>query len=189
MDTSLANRLSPLTTDDGFDPVSEIRRLRQDLILRLQQLQESIASDTIGSIGKPEIPSENGTILYVSHDFQRPNETPSPESDKREFDVTGDTYTETIAIAPSESVTVFREESAPVYVLRWINAILIGIGAIGAVLGLGYFLLRKHSVHPQGLAMTLLVAGGAMVLIGIVGRLSHRQTGMQFSGTTGPGSW
>jgi hypothetical protein len=195
MDTSLANRLSPLIADDGFDPVSEIRRLRQDLILRLKQLQESIASEAVGNIEKPEVSSESGTILYVSQDFKRSNETPLNVG-KPEFDVPVETYTETIVTAPSESVVVLceepaheelvQEESASVRVLRWINAVLIGIGAAGAVFGLCYFLLRKHSVHPQGLAMTLLVVGGAMVLVGIIGRLSHRT---QFSGTTGPGSW
>ncbi len=47
MDTSLDNRMGLLTPNGDFDPVLELRRLRQDLMRRLQLLQQSGQTDEV----------------------------------------------------------------------------------------------------------------------------------------------
>ena len=212
MDTFLDNRLRLSVPDDGFDPVSEIRRLRQDLMARLQRLQQSVATETEASVDKteesvcraeaappsPDSPSESGTILYVSPDFQRSDDAPATEEaaafidsllDRPETKTPLRIVSETGVAGPSSSIAAPRKESLPAQILGWINVVLVCIGITGAGVGLYHFVLRKHFTGPQGLAMTLLVVGVAMVVVGIVGRLSHRHAKFQFAGTAGPGSW
>jgi len=223
MDASLDNRLELATLEDGFDPVSEIRRLRQDLMLRLQRLRQS-AADVEGSVVKVEelaslhraalakskAPSESGTVLYDSSDFQRPDNAPATEDPAVSVDPPSGkpkigmalriveqlppesvarTIAEETVVDLSESVVDSRKESLPAQILGWINAVLVCIGVVGAVAGLYNYVFRNHLTGLQELAITLLVVGAAMVLVGTVGRLSHQHARLQFAGTTGPGSW
>jgi len=76
--------------DDGFDPVLELRRLRHDLMLRLQRLQQSIIAeelqrtdsyatnhDIYGEDAIGIVPSENGTTLYVTPPCQDLHDEPT----------------------------------------------------------------------------------------------------------------
>ena len=60
METTFDYRPGLLVSDDGFDPVLEIRRLRHDLILRLQRVQQSVATE--------EIQRTDDTLCSTSHD-------------------------------------------------------------------------------------------------------------------------
>ena len=174
--------------DGGFDPVAEIRRLRQDLMLRLQHLQQLVAleseqnAETIEEPqDPPEVLSKSETILYVSSAVAAEETTqvlmtllPSR------------TESETVADAPLNPVATAKESSF-IQILRWVNAVLVVVGVVGAVVGIGNFVLPQHLTNPKELAIILLVAGMAMVLVGIVGRLTHQYgPGMAPSGTQCP---
>jgi len=192
MDASFDNRLGLLMADGGFDPVAEIRHLRQDLMVRLQRLQQVIALEAEQGVEKTETPQappsevfpKSETVLYVSSDapaaatvrinplpIQPKNETPIEE------------VAEICVGAPPEPATD-SEESVLIRTLRRLNAVLVAIGVVGASIGLGYFVFRKQLTNPQELAVILLAAGAAMVFVGIIGGLAHR-----FSGNTVPGSF
>ena len=208
MDSLLDSRFGLLASDDGFDPVAEIKRLRRNLMLRLQRLQQSIASEADIAIEGPTATSDGrGTILYVSSDSKQPDLAPeadtvridsSPCEAESETSVAMVTQTPLPPVEPffveeiEEAVNIVpptvvaQGESALAWTLGWINAALVSIGAVGAAVGICYFVFQKQQLtNPQGLAVTLLAVGAAMVLVGIIGRLSH-QHAMSRLGSLGP---
>ncbi len=255
METSYEQRLGFLVPDDGFDPVSEIKRLRRDLMLRLQRLQESAASEAEEAsvvrvsavaastlieqvvlspvepakldIRQPiqliqpiqSIQPSSETTLYVAPIFRKADEAPrTPETPKlleaqvyeaplassepvrptfstdivtKEAVVSEIVVTETAVSTNVVSETVVSEtlvntssagqrqqdgasESGFIRTLSWINIVLVWIGGVGILAGLYHYILRKQFGDAQGIVLTILVAGVAMVLIGIVGRCLYR---------------
>jgi len=93
MEATLDCRSELVVPDDGFDPVLELRRLRHDLMLRLQQLQQLIAEKEIHPVdavpwstcrgvhdelrlANGSVPPENGTTLYVTPIYRKSDDAP-----------------------------------------------------------------------------------------------------------------
>jgi len=198
MNVSFDSRLGLLMPDGSFDPVLEIRRLRQDLMLRIQRIQQSLALEVEQNVEKMEelrtSPSEESakseTTLHVASDVVTEVKTlvlvdsfpNKPESETVIPASIVEKVAETVIDAPT-NLTPTATEPPFIQVLQWVNAVLVAIGVLGTVVGLGYFVFLKHLTNPQELAIILLVAGTAMVLVGIFGRLQY-----QYTGNTVPGS-
>ena len=203
--TETTDRSGLLMPDDGFDPLAEIRRLRHELMFRLQQLQqslnaaekpqavaESFASTDLKLEATDEVVSaESGTVLYVTPICEALETAPPAPSES--------TVAEPVAATPIEkhAETVPSTTDLPIdltdspfaRLLAWINTVLVMIGALGVAAGLYYHVIRNQSTTPQQLAVMLFLTGSAMVLIGIIGYGLHRRSKLPLTGIAVPSSY